>query len=87
MKRGVAAVTFQGSKMKEGRVTFAIAIVHQNVLIDEVEADHMITAFQDAVFGRIPVVLMARDSEGIPTYYGRADVVRSLARMDMGRIP
>jgi hypothetical protein len=76
---GVAVVTFQGSKIKERGVTFAIVKVQEKALLDEAEPDRMITAFQNAVFGRIPVVLMAQDSQGIPTYYGRADIVRFLS--------
>jgi hypothetical protein len=80
-------VTFQGSKITERGVTFAIVKVQQKALQDKAEPDRMITAFQNAVFGRIPVVLMARDPQGIPTYYGRADIVRLLARINVCRIP
>ena len=83
----IAVVTFQASKIKEGRVSFAIAIVHPNVLSDEAAPDEMIAEYQGTVFRGIPVVLMARDARGIPTYYGRADIVRSLARVDLGKIP
>jgi hypothetical protein len=85
--RSVAVVTFQGSKIKERGVTFAIVKVQEKALLDEAEPDRMITAFQEAMFGRIPVVLMAQDPEGIPTYYGRADIVRFLAGTNVARIP
>jgi len=85
--RSVAVVTFQGSKIKERGVTFAIVKVQEKALLDEAAPDRMITAFQEAMFGRIPVVLMAQDTQGIPTYYGRADIVRFLARANVARIP
>jgi hypothetical protein len=31
------------------------------------------------LFGRIPVVAMEQDSRGVPTYFGRPDLVRFLA--------
>jgi len=30
---------------------------------------------------------MGQDSSGVPTYYGRKDIVAFLANIDMGRIP
>jgi hypothetical protein len=39
------------------------------------------------VFPGMPVVLMAQDSRGTPTYYGRRDIVRFLGDISMSRIP
>lgn len=35
----------------------------------------------------MPIALMAQNARGIPTYYGRKDIVNFLARIDMRRIP
>jgi hypothetical protein len=35
----------------------------------------------------MPVVLMAQDSRGTPTYYGRPDLSRFLANTPLGAIP
>lgn len=80
-------MTFQGTKVKGRGVTFGIAIVPLNAITNEVEADRMIDDFRNLVFGGIPVVLMAFDPQGIPTYYGRADLVRFLLKADVSRIP
>jgi hypothetical protein len=79
-------VTFQGAKIKGHGIPFAIAIVQLDVITNGAEADRMITAFGVQVFKTGRVVLMARDPQGSSTYYGRADVVRSLASIDVSRI-
>lgn len=79
-------MTFQGAKIKGGGVTFGIAIVQLNVITNEAEADRMIDDFRRLAFGGIPVVLMALDPQGTPTYYGRADLVRFLLKVDVSRI-
>ena len=38
-------------------------------------------------FPGMPVVLMAQDSRGTPTYYGRPDLSRFLANTPLGAIP
>jgi hypothetical protein len=55
------------------------------VIADEIEADRMITAFQNQVC-QGAVVLMAQDFQGTPTFYGRADIVRFLERTVVSNI-
>lgn len=62
----------QGAIIKEQGQTFAIVA----------EAIQGFTP----VFG-VPVVLMAQDSRGVPTYYGRPDIVRFLASVPFHTIP
>lgn len=33
------------------------------------------------------IVLCAQDSRGVPTYYGRTDIVKFLANIDISRLP
>ena len=80
-------MTFQGAKIRGRGVTFGIAIVQLNVITNGAEADRMIDDFRNRAFSGIPVVLMAQDPQGTPTYYGRADLVRFLLNVDVGRIP
>ncbi|EEL54890.1 hypothetical protein [Bacillus cereus] len=77
---------FDGALVKERGVTFAIVVVKRSVLNssnrEEVRRD----------FARFfplgtPVILMAQDSSGIPTYHGRTDIVNFLANIDPTRIP
>jgi hypothetical protein len=76
---------FDGAIIKEQNVRFGIAIVESRVL-NTPEANKSIMAFQQ-ILGVAPVVLMAQNSRGVPTYYGRRDIVDFLAHIDMRRIP
>lgn len=78
-------MTFDGAIVKEQGVTFGIAVVKSHVL-NITEVNESILVFQ-RILRVVPVVLMAQDSRGIPTYYGRKDIVNFLAAIDMRRIP
>ncbi|MBI5668256.1 MAG: hypothetical protein HZC41_09640 [Chloroflexi bacterium] len=78
---------FQGAVIKEQGVTFAIVIVKSHILNDQAEADQLIGTFQQLVFGGIPVVLMAQNSRGTPTYYGRPDIADFMSRVPLQVIP
>jgi len=80
-------VIFQGSVIEEQGVTFAVVIVKPHVLNNHTEANRLITNFQQDVFGHIPVVLMAQDARGVPTYYGRRDIAQFLSRVPLQAIP
>lgn len=77
---------FEGSIIKEQGVTFGIIIVKPYVLNSQSEKEKM-TAFGHRVFGIMPIILMAQNSRGIPTYYGRRDIVDFLASLHPSQIP
>lgn len=77
---------FQGALVKEQGVTFGIVIVKPRVLNNPSEADSM-RAFGTRVFGPMPIILMAQNSRGIPTYSGRRDIVKFLANVPIQAIP
>ena len=77
---------FQGALIKEQGVTFGIVVVKPHVLQSESEARTM-RSFGNRVFGLMPIILMAQNSQGIPTYSGRRDIVNFLARVPIHRIP
>jgi hypothetical protein len=79
-------VRFQGAVIKEQDVTFAVVIVKQHVLDISSEANDAIASFQP-LFPGIPLVLMAQDSRGTPTYYGRRDIVNFMADVPMSSVP
>lgn len=79
-------MTFQGAVIREQGVTFAVVIVKKHVIDSSAEANQTITAFQP-VFPGLPVVLMAQDYQGTPTYYGRQDIARFLATVPLEAIP
>ena len=76
----------QGAVIKEHGVTFAIVVVKRYVVANRSEADQAVRSFQP-VFPSVPIVLMAQDSRGVPTYYGRQDVARFMANVPMSAIP
>jgi len=77
---------FQGALIKEQGQTFAIVIVKPNVLQNSFDANNARNSFSP-VFPGVPIVLMAQNTRGIPTYQGRTDIVNFLARVPMASIP
>lgn len=78
---------FQGALIKEQGVTFGVVIVKPHVLSNKAEADSTIASFQAQVFVSNPVVLMAQDAKGVPSYYGRKDIAAFLAKVPLDSIP
>jgi hypothetical protein len=76
----------QGSVIKEQGVTFAIVVVKRYVVDSSHESNETIGAFS-RYFPGMPVILMAQNSSGTPTYYGRRDIVGFLANVSIDRIP
>lgn len=74
-----------GAVIKEQGVTFAIVVVKHHVLQSTTDKENALRAFSP-LFPRLPLILMAQDSRGIPTYFGRRDIVNFLANVDPGRI-
>jgi hypothetical protein len=67
-------------------ITFAVVVVQRHVIDSRSEADRATVAFQP-LFPGVPVVLMAQDAWGTPTYYGRRDIADFLANMPLEAIP
>lgn len=76
---------FDGAKIKEQGVTFAIAVVKPQVLTNPSKENIRVSFVP--YFGNIPIILMAQNSRGIPIYDGRRDIVRFLANINPARIP
>ncbi len=77
---------FQGALVKEQGVTFGIIIVKPHVLNSPSETASM-RGFGVRAFGPVPIILMAQDSRGVPTYLGRRDIVKFLAKVPVQAIP
>ena len=75
----------QGAVVREQGQTFAVVIVKPHVIQNRGEAADAIRNFTP-VFG-VQVVLMAQDSRGRPTYYGRDDIAQFLANVPLQAIP
>jgi hypothetical protein len=72
--------------VREQGVEFAVVSTKPWVLNDSVARER----FRSVVSSRFdcrPTVLMAQDSQGIPSYHGRADIVRFLANMPLELLP
>jgi hypothetical protein len=83
----MTTTTFQGAKIHEQGINFAIVIVEPHVVSNPNEANRIAAVFQLRVFPGIPVVLMAQDPRGVPAYYGRHDIVKFLAGVPVTNIP
>jgi len=75
-----------GAVIKEQGVTFAIVIVKQYIINSLTESKKTNSAFS-SIFGNIPLVLMAQDATGVPTYRGRRDIVNFLSNVLISQIP
>jgi len=77
---------FQGAVIKEQGVTFAIVVVKRHVLQDSRQREEARAGFAP-LFPGLPVILMAQDARGVPSYHGRKDIVGFLANVPMAAIP
>jgi len=76
----------QGAVIKEQGVTFAVVIVKRHVIDNTIDANQMIAALRP-FFPGLPVVLMAQDHRGVPTYYGRHDISQFMANVPLDCVP
>ena len=74
-----AAISLEGTK-------FAVVLVPMDLLGQTGEADLTIETLQPT-FGGVPVILMAQREDGSPTYYGDADLLRSLGDVPVDNKP
>lgn len=77
---------FDGALIREQGITFAIVVVQSHVLNSTYSCDQARIGFRGAFLG-IPIILMAQNGRGIPTYQGRQDIVAFLANVHPSRIP
>lgn len=77
---------FQGAVIREQGLTFAIAAVKRHVIDCRTTANRTVEAFS-GVFPGLPIMLMALDASGSPTYFGRPDIARFMSRVPLRAIP
>lgn len=78
--------SIDGAVIEEGGVKFAVVVVRPSLLNQPSARDQATIDFA-GLFGGLPTVLMAQNSQGVPTYYGRPDLVDFLASVPMEAIP
>lgn len=65
---------FEGTVLSEQGKTFAVVSVQRSVFQDSFNASIIIKAMLP-IFKGMPVVLMTIDAQGVPGFFGRADLV------------
>ena len=78
------SLSFEGAFVREQGVEFAIIVVKRHVVSTRLESDRMVAAFQTRL-GR-PVVLMAQDHSGRPTWYGRKDIAKFMSHVPLAAV-
>ena len=76
---------FQGTVVEEDDYNFGVVVVQESTIRVPSQASTM-QQFGTQVFGDIPVVLMAKGSDGKPSYFGRQDLVDYLSKSDSGSL-
>lgn len=77
---------FTGAVIREQGVTFAVAVVKRHIVNCRPTASQVANSFA-TVFPGIPVILMAQDGRGAPTFFGRPDIARFMSRVPLKAIP
>lgn len=77
---------FDGAVIKEQGIVFAIVVVKSGVLDFSTQREEARMGFSK-YFPGMPIILMAQNNRGIPTYHGRTDIVNFLANVHPSRIP
>lgn len=76
----------EGALIREQGVEFAVVVVKKHVVDNTFAAQDAICALQPA-FPGLPIILMAQDARGVPTYFGRKDIARFMANVPVHAIP
>ena len=77
---------FQGAFLREQGVDFGVVVVKKRVIDNNHEAQKLSQQLQP-LFNGCPVVLMAQNHKGTPTYFGRKDIARFMANVPIHTIP
>jgi hypothetical protein len=78
-------VEITAAVVKEQGVRFVVVLVKQQA-IQPANRDATQRSFSLLFPGDL-IVLCAQNSSGVPTYYGRTDIVKFLANIDLRRLP
>jgi hypothetical protein len=76
----------QAAIIKERGVQFTVVIVQQH-LFDSQEGCQTTAHAFEPYFPGMPIILMAQDSRGTPSYWGRKDIVSFLSGVALSRFP
>lgn len=79
-------MTFDAALVREQGQTFAVVVVRQGIISTPAEAQRAQATYAP-FFQFVPIILMEQNGRGVPTYYGRRDIVDFLANIDFRRLP
>lgn len=79
-------MSIDAALVKEQGVHFAVVVVQSHVLNNPSQRSEAQQGFQ-ALFPGYNIILMAQTSRGVPTYYGRPDIVRFLSKVHISQLP
>jgi hypothetical protein len=77
----------EAALVKEQGQTFAVVVVKPLVRAGGDQALQRAAQSFSPIFPGVPIVLMWQDASGIPTYWGRPDIVRFLANLHPAQLP
>jgi hypothetical protein len=77
---------FDGALIKEHGMSFAVVVVKPSTLDNSTPREEARQGFTN-YFSGVPIILMAQNNRGVPTYHGRNDIVKFLANIHPSRIP
>jgi len=77
----------EAALVKEQGQTFAVVVVRSSVHAGGDRALREAAQSFRPVFPGVPIVLMWQDGRGVPTYWGRPDIVRFLSKLQFSRLP
>jgi hypothetical protein len=79
-------MTIDAALVREQGTTFAVVSVRPSAVNSSSSRSEAMAAFAPK-FPGVPIVLMSQDGRGRPTYWGRPDIVRFLAKVPMKALP
>lgn len=79
-------MTIHAALVREQGVEFAVVVVKRSAFNNPTQRTQAQRQFS-GLFPGVPLVLMAQDHRGMPSYCGRQDLVRFLSGVRMEAIP
>jgi hypothetical protein len=77
-----------GAVIREQGVVFGVALMTRSAFDNPTARSEFCSAASSlAMFRGLPLVVAAQDAHGLPTYWGRPDLVRFLAGLFIEQIP
>jgi hypothetical protein len=79
-------MSFDAALVREQGITFAVIAVKGHATNSDSSRRRAMASFAPH-FPGVPIVLMTQDGRGLPSYWGRSDIVRFLARVPVEALP